>query len=329
MKDEKIIAKQVEKLGFILSRYNGADVELQFEVLSHVLGDIKNGLSIQLRTDIPNEWATPDKLLRYLQEGVSKLVTLSYNSLSKSEAIDDEKAQELHRLKEENDTLVTRNKELVKLVKQYRNAEKIRAEMNQELNITKNDEVIDLAKYHAMANEELQDSIKELKRVIKRYEGIYDENVELKIKLQDAQEELHNFEEIEKELLPELQKGCFCKKYRGKSISLEPSQIEKVISGYLYGDSNYKIAKDLGISHTTVKKILECDYSTSSSLNKILSALHSVNGNWGPERKKLLENLIEEYEFAVKKANIDDKNKRAKIKGNITSLEDYIKFKNS
>lgn len=329
MKDEKIITKQVEKLGFILSRYNGADIELQFEILSHVLGDLKNGLSIQLKTDVPNELTTPDKLLRYLQEGVSKLVTLSYNSLSKSEVSDDKKTQELRRLKNENDTLVARNKELSKQLKKYRDAEKIRVAVKQELNIPKNDEVIDLSKYHAMANDELQDTIKKLKRDIKKYEGVYEENARLKVELQNIEDVLHNFEEIEKTLLPELQKGCFCKKYRGKSISLEPSQIEKVISGYLYGDSNYKISKDLGISHTTVKKILECDYSTSSSLNKILSALHSVNGNWGAERKQLLENLIEEYEFAVKKANIDDKNNRAKIKGSITSLEDYINFKKS
>ena len=327
MKDENIITKQVEKLGFILSRYNGADVELQFEVLSHILGDFKSGLSIQLKADAPTEWTTSDKLFRYLQEGVSKLVTLSYNGLSKSGVSDDRKTQELHRLRSENETLAARNKELSKKLKECRDAEKIRVEVNQRLNTSKNDEVIDLSKYHAMANNELQDTIKGLKGRIKKYEGVQEENIELRTKLKETQDELDSFKEIEKALLPELQKGCFCKKYRGKSISLEPSQIEKVISGYLHGDSNYKISKDLGVSHTTVKKILECDYSTSSSLSKILSALHSVNGNWGPDRKKLLESLIEEYEFAVKKANVDDRNNKVKIKGSITSLEDYLNFK--
>lgn len=334
MRDEKFIGRQVEKLYFILSHYNGADIDYQYEVLSHVLGDFKVGLSIQLKSDYPEVSTTPDKLFRYLQEGVSKLVTLSYNNLSKSENEKDKKEQEIRRLREENEDLHSRNKELKKLLKQYENSEKVREEANNKSNITEQDEVVDLSKYHAMANQELQDKIKEqkhtievLKKKIKENEGISKENLELKIRLKNAEEDLHNFESIEKALLPELQKGCFCKKYRGKSISLEPSQIEKVISGYLYGDSNYKISKDLGISHTTVKKILECDYSTSSSLNKILSALHSVNGNWGIERKQLLEDLIEKYEFEAKKATIDDRNNKLKIKGSITSLEDYINFK--
>ena len=94
--------------------------------------------------------------------------------------------------------------------------------------------------------------------------------------------------------MPFLQKTAYYRRHKGKSIGLEPSQIDSVIRLHLKDNTNYRIHKDLGVSKTTIRKIIEADYHTSESLEKILSSLHRVNvyGNWAGDKQERLNSLI-------------------------------------
>lgn len=146
--------------------------------------------------------------------------------------------------------------------------------------------------------------------------------------LESKQKELLDYQAAEKELLPFLQKTAYYRRHKGKSIGLEPSQIDSVIRLHLKDNTNYRIHKDLGFSKTTIRKIIEADYHTSESLEKILSSLHRVNvhGNWAGDKQERLNSLIRKYEFALRQAKAQDAEMIRNVQAEIKDLGDYLEY---
>ena len=146
--------------------------------------------------------------------------------------------------------------------------------------------------------------------------------------LESKQKELLDYQAAEKELLPFLQKTAYYRRHKGKSIGLEPSQIDSVIRLHLKDNTNYRIHKDLGFSKTTIRKIIEADYHTSESLEKILSSLHRVNvhGNWAGDKQERLNSLIRKYEFALRQAKAQDAEIIRNVRAEIKDLGDYLEY---
>ena len=132
------------------------------------------------------------------------------------------------------------------------------------------------------------------------------------------------YEKLEKRLLPTMVNTIYCTRKKGKSISLEVSQIENIFSEMLKGESKLSISNKYHIARSTITKVWNIDYATSNSLKKISYALHTVNGNWGLEKKKILTEKIALCEEKLKRAKYLEDNGKAEIKEQISGLSDFV-----
>ena len=153
-------------------------------------------------------------------------------------------------------------------------------------------------------------------------EELNNENADLRERLKAMEDILSNYAGLEKDLVPELQQIMFTRKSQGKTIRLSSMEIEDVFRMYLTGyksekeveKSPYAISKELNISRTTVKRLLDKEvievvdskgnavkqlkyYNTVSSLEKIVKGLNRVskNGNFSGVKKNKLEDYIRVY----------------------------------
>lgn len=309
-------------------------------VLRHLLGDIQEGLSISVVHRSPSGEIDiePDYLYRALSKGISKLVTKAdKNGIKESEMLL-EKDEIIRRLRNKlqisesssshNDSKASMFFEQMRVLEQkLQESEALNSKYNSILSELKQENKLLSNKVNTLSQsyEELSDTSNDIAHYQHRLREEISEKEHLMGKLKTLEEESEAYKQAEHFILPDLQKLSYCRKHMGKSISLEPSQIENVVRGYLHGDSNYRISKDLGISHTSIKKILSCDYSTVPSLEKILSALHSVNGNWGTDKKELLNELIQLYTVRLEDAKERSKLNFNEIEKSMSSLFDYSK----
>ena len=314
---------------------------LQLLILRHILGDYTNGLNISMTLE--NEYGTEDedRLLSNLTAAVSLLITQAYRNLDSGtndvdSKVSDELKQlrgELERVEKDNVVLRSRFDELCGVIKeQNKRLSANDVEINK-LNAEKDELQTRLSELQTLNGTFISDRFdteNKLAALENENSKLVDTKNEIEIENKKAKQLLQQYSNIQKLLLPYLQETMYCRTYKGKSIGLVPSQIENVIRNHLKGDSNYRISKDLGISKTTVNKILSVDYRTSDSLKKILSALHNVNveGNWGGERKNELLGLISSYEVALSAATQRELVNREQIEQNIKNLGAFLKYTN-
>ena len=151
---------------------------------------------------------------------------------------------------------------------------------------------------------------------------------DLKSKNQEYINALKEYKHLEKELLPTMIDTIYCTRKKGKSISLEVSQIENIFSEMLKGERKLSISNKYHIARSTITKVWNIDYATSNSLKKISYALHTVNGNWGLDKKKILTEKISLCEEKLKMAEYIEKNDKAGIKEQILGLSDFVEILN-
>lgn len=153
--------------------------------------------------------------------------------------------------------------------------------------------------------------------------GIQKENEKLKKKNDELSSEISSYKGLERVLIPELQQMLFTRSTQGKSIRLSAKEIEDIfrmsLTGYTDTDGKHKdytyyaISKKLGVSHTTVKKLLDIDksngnalkdYRSVASLEKIVKGLNRVskNGNFTGLKKNKLSKYINYYTSALEQA---------------------------
>lgn len=297
--------------------------DYQYIILAHLIGITSDNLYVNVNFN--NNAEVSSKIYSDLQRAIKKLITQSHkNYLAESELLIEKDGiisglkQDLKKLKKINVELSGDNSKLNNKYRDLHDKEKEYLDKISDLNNT----ILDLETTVA------EDENKVLTRQRQEIELLKTQIRELKIQLNESKKELDTYRELEKDLIPELRQNVFRRKHMGKSISLEPSQIDKIMRCYLNGDSCYKISKDLKVAYTTVRKIIECDYSTSASLKKILSVLKSVNGNWGNEKKQELLSLINRYEDAYRNAVEIDEDNVVMISDKIKNIGDYLDFCN-
>lgn len=134
--------------------------------------------------------------------------------------------------------------------------------------------------------------------------------------------------DMEDKILPFLQNTAYYRKYKGKSINLEPSQITSVYRLHLKGLTNYKISKETGISKTSIKKILTFDYNTIESLKKLLNALHTINksGHWHNKNKIWITTAIKTVNQKIQEQSEKEKHQKEDIFLNLKTIQDFLNF---
>lgn len=142
--------------------------------------------------------------------------------------------------------------------------------------------------------------------------------------IDDLKSKNQEYEKLEKQLLPTMVNTIYCTRKKGKSISLELSQIENIFSEILKGESKLSISNKYHIARSTITKVWNIDYATSNSLKKISYALHTVNGNWGLEKKTILTEKIALCEEKLKRAKYLEDDGKAEIKEQILGLSDFV-----
>ena len=309
--DNRIDSKNYsfEDLMYLLHDY-------QYIILAHLIGITSDNLYVNVNFN--NNAEISSKISGDLQRAIKKLITQSHkNYLAESKLLSEKDSiivgltQELKRIKKINTDLSENSSRLHNKENEY--LDKI-SDLEQN--------VLDLE------TTMIKDDNEVIKKQKEEIDLLRDKIRELKRQLKESEAELITYREFEKDLIPELRQNVFRRKHMGKSISLEPSQIDKIMRCYLNGDSCYKISKDLKVAYTTVRKILECNYSTSASLKKILSVLKGVNGNWGNEKKQELLSLINRYEDAYQNAVEIDEDNVVMISDKIKNIGDYLDFCN-
>lgn len=294
----------------------------QLLILRHILGAYVDGLTISMEMANAYGYITEEELLRHLTSAVSLLITQAYRNLDKGSQVDAHTEvksvqSKIQRLERENAVLKNKLNDLQEVNRKQKDI------------LAGKDAMID------GLNDKMRAFIEDRFDTTSRLNALESENEELKVSKKDIEignmkvkSMLNRYSMREKSILPYLQETVYCRTYKGKSIGLVPSQIETVIRNHLKGDSNYRISKDMGISKTTITKILSVDYRTSGSLKKILSALHRVNaeGNWGGDCRKELTNLISSYDIALIAATERDMLNREQIKNNIKTLEGFLRY---
>ena len=140
---------------------------------------------------------------------------------------------------------------------------------------------------------------------------------------------LADYERVEKQLLPSLRKTLYTKKVAGKSITLSQDKIKSIVKRYLKGETKYKIAKDLNISKSCVRKVLSCEYKTYTSCKRILNILHDINGHWTESRKEELQILISLYETACERSAETKKDVLSDIKAKTPTFAGYLAMEKS
>lgn len=332
---------QLDKLNAIWSSVFKNEISMyQYMILRHLLGFSQQGLDINItyHSQLGTEDINPNYLYRCLVGGVSKLITKAYPNYLKESSVVTEQSEiirvlqsDLKTMKQQINSLNLDNQTYAGQIKKYQGylqeSDEKMDELKDTLSVLRNEneglkakEQIKLAKDDVplnIINARMDEEVRQNKILTNKVESLEEQ-------IQELEMELSGYKKNEKQLLPLLQQTAYCKEHMGKSITLVPSQIENIIRGHLNGDSSYHISKDLGVSKTSVNKILSCDYRTVNSLKKILDTLHSINGNWGPEKKKELDNLISNYEIALKQAEEKAEILRNDIDNRVVDINGYF-----
>ena len=180
-------------------------------------------------------------------------------------------------------------------------------------------------------------------------QGFQNDLDRLRAENKGLEELLKVYQGLERVMVPELQQMLFTRSTQGKTIRLSAREIEEVFRMALngYKDENgsqkeysyYKIGKVLGVSHTTVKKLLDIekdgshalkDYCSVSSLEKIVKGLNLVskNGNFSGFKKNKLTKYLNYYTSALEQAKKNKVECRAAFNsenGSFVDLERTIK----
>lgn len=195
---------------------------------------------------------------------------------------------------------------------------------------------IDYKKEYEKLQQENVKLLSENKRLNRNMENLSNRNGYLRNTLDNTTErkdeleqELNLYKENEKKLLPEYQKTVYCRRRQGKGISLSKKQIKEVVGDYLKGESCNSIHIDRNVPYKSVSDIVHCNYKGISALRSVLLCLKEMNGNWGSERKEMLESLISTYENAISMWEVQDKKIKKEIKEQVNSTGAYIEALNN
>ena len=188
---------------------------------------------------------------------------------------------------------------------------------DKETEISNKDKVI------AGKNKQIQNNQEHIDKLVSKANKLQHDLDSYKSTISTLQGKIEEFEKDEKKIVPTLQQVVYRRSYQGKSITLSDKEIDRVIRCHLKGMSAYQIHNEYGIAESSVKKIVNCSYKTLSASKKILSALHRVNGNWGEERKEVLQQLIERYEQAVSEKEAEAQMVKKDIENRVQSISEY------
>lgn len=188
---------------------------------------------------------------------------------------------------------------------------------DKETEISNKDKVI------AGKNKQIQNNQEHIDKLVSKANKLQHDLDSYKSTISTLQGKIEEFEKDEKKIVPTLQQVVYRRSYQGKSITLSDKEIDRVIRCHLKGMSAYQIHNEYGIAESSVKKIVNCSYKTLSASKKILSALHRVNGNWGEERKEVLQQLIERYEQAVSEKEAEAQTVKKDIENRVQSISEY------
>lgn len=324
-------------LGKLWNKYANVDHDIrgqrQLILLQHILGYKCNGAYLYGVVFTDDEIINPSP---YLVGALKNLISMAKYTLpeynSDKRKIEEQK-QEIDKFEKENAELEASNNF-------YKRHNSLLAEKNSKLNAE-----LDKLKAKTPDIEELQAELEEVKtdndtlqEEIKKLKGakpakslpaptdtkLEEENKKLKSKNQEYKEKLRQYKKLEKELIPIMVDTIYCTRKKGKSISLEISQIENIFSDMLKNKSKSEISKKYHIARSTITKVWNIDYTTSNSLKKINYALHTVNGNWGDERKKILKNKISLCQEKLEQAKYLEENSKAELKEQISGLSEFV-----
>lgn len=322
---------------------NNEYADYQLMLLNYILG-IKNS-DVYLYggfVSVPNE--SPCKLLVSALKRLINMAEAGLLNINKLKIqLQEQYIAEMTDLNNEINKLKAENKVLTNSCQDYKRTNEEIAKKNRKLN----EDLIELRKSKAELEElksenknlvnintifkgeiERLESAKPTKSlpapVDKRVISLSEKCVRLETENGDLKSKNKEYEKLEKELLPIMVDTIYCTRKKGKSISLEISQIENIFSDMLKGKSKSEISKKYHIARSTITKVWNIDYTTSNSLKKIGYALHTVNGNWGDEKKQILREKIDLCQEKLDQAKYLEENSKAELKEQITGLSDFM-----
>ena len=310
-----LISQIHSKQGNNTTQQNNPEEQNNYEKIKQIA--IKYKKLYEIETNKTNELTSK---VEQLQENINSKTTIPNTNNT------DELLQTISQLKNLNDKYISALQERDKKIADMKRTislldTKIKEYLNGSSNVTQ-----DTKKTINLKNTENNQTINQLTQEIfnlnKKIQILEKENSDLLInqnKLLEHNNDLMKFimhqKDMEDKILPFLQNTAYYRKYKGKSINLEPSLITSVYRLHLKGLTNYKIWKETGISKTSIKKILTFDYNTIESLKKLLNALHTINksGHWHNKNKIWITTAIKTVNQKIQEQSEKEKHQKENI----------------
>lgn len=323
-----LISQIHSKQGNNTTQQNNPEEQNNYEKIKQIA--IKYKKLYEIETNKTNELTSK---VEQLQENINSKTTIPNTNNT------DELLQTISQLKNLNDKYISALQERDKKIADMKRTislldTKIKEYLNGSSNVTQ-----DTKKTINLKNTENNQTINQLTQEIfnlnKKIQILEKENSDLLInqnKLLEHNNDLMKFimhqKDMEDKILPFLQNTAYYRKYKGKSINLEPSQITSVYRLHLKGLTNYKIWKETGISKTSIKKILTFDYNTIESLKKLLNALHTINksGHWHNKNKIWITTAIKTVNQKIQEQSEKEKHQKENIFFNLKTIQDFLNF---
>lgn len=323
-----LISQIHSKQGNNTTQQNNPEEQNNYEKIKQIA--IKYKKLYEIETNKTNELTSK---VEQLQENINSKTTIPNTNNT------DELLQTISQLKNLNDKYISALQERDKKIADMKRTislldTKIKEYLNGSSNVTQ-----DTKKTINLKNTENNQTINQLTQEIfnlnKKIQILEKENSDLLInqnKLLEHNNDLMKFimhqKDMEDKILPFLQNTAYYRKYKGKSINLEPSLITSVYRLHLKGLTNYKIWKETGISKTSIKKILTFDYNTIESLKKLLNALHTINksGHWHNKNKIWITTAIKTVNQKIQEQSEKEKHQKENIFFNLKTIQDFLNF---
>ena len=323
-----LISQIHSKQGNNTTQQNNPEEQNNYEKIKQIA--IKYKKLYEIETNKTNEITSK---VEQLKENINSKTTIPNTNNT------DELLQTISQLKNLNDKYISALQERDKKIADMKRTislldTKIKEYLNGSSNVTQ-----DTKKTINLKNTENNQTINQLTQEIfnlnKKIQILEKENSDLLInqnKLLEHNNDLMKFimhqKDMEDKILPFLQNTAYYRKYKGKSINLEPSLITSVYRLHLKGLTNYKIWKETGISKTSIKKILTFDYNTIESLKKLLNALHTINksGHWHNKNKIWITTAIKTVNQKIQEQSEKEKHQKENIFFNLKTIQDFLNF---
>lgn len=248
-----------------------------------------------------------NKRKRQLEFQVKKLEEQIFNREKEIEELDTE-------IIRKQDTADNYKKEIADLKAEYNSEVSKMDEKDSEISDAK------VKEWQAKANT----MYKQFEKERTRTEALKEENERLKTMLQE-------YKATDSFFLDNIKKTYHARYNRGKAITLRKEKITEIFDCYIKQQNegkrptSYSIGKETNVAHTTVKNLLNENFTNVFSLRKIVSALHSLNGNWSAGNKAIIERYIRDYENKLAIAEAKEKEQKEDIELNIKSLPEAMK----